>query len=112
MAAYPPPSLDSPCSEIPSGLLRALRSLRETPMGLRPTLGGVSSRGPKNGLFLAGHSSHRPRLKYKSSVTMSASAKAIGPDDVPPFEKLMAMLNDCDDVQDVYHNAELPAGNG
>jgi YebC/PmpR family DNA-binding regulatory protein len=35
--------------------------------------------------------------------------KAIGPDDVPMFEKLMNMLHDCDDVQDIYHNAELPA---
>ncbi|GLP94749.1 YebC/PmpR family DNA-binding transcriptional regulator [Paraferrimonas sedimenticola] len=30
-------------------------------------------------------------------------------DDVAVFEKFMDMLNDCDDVQDVYHNAELPA---
>lgn len=28
-------------------------------------------------------------------------------EDVEVFEKFMAMLNDCDDVQDVYHNAEL-----
>lgn len=28
-------------------------------------------------------------------------------DDVVVFEKFMAMLNDCDDVQEVYHNAEL-----
>ena len=30
-------------------------------------------------------------------------------DDVAVFEKFMAMLDDCDDVQEVYHNAELPA---
>jgi YebC/PmpR family DNA-binding regulatory protein len=29
-------------------------------------------------------------------------------DDVPMFEKLMNMLNECDDVQDIYHNAILP----
>ena len=29
-------------------------------------------------------------------------------DDVPNFEKFINMLNDCDDVQDVYHNAILP----
>lgn len=29
-------------------------------------------------------------------------------DDVPMFEKFMDMLNDLDDVQNVYHNAELP----
>ncbi|MEZ6103968.1 MAG: YebC/PmpR family DNA-binding transcriptional regulator [Pirellulaceae bacterium] len=32
----------------------------------------------------------------------------IGADDVPVFEKFMNMLNDCDDVQEVYHNAKLP----
>ena len=29
--------------------------------------------------------------------------------DVPMFEKFINMLNDCDDVQDVYHNAILPS---
>ncbi|MCP3428853.1 YebC/PmpR family DNA-binding transcriptional regulator [Opacimonas viscosa] len=29
-------------------------------------------------------------------------------DDMPMFEKFMDMLNDCDDVQNVYHNAILP----
>ncbi len=29
-------------------------------------------------------------------------------EDVPMFEKFMNMLNDCDDVQDIYHNAKLP----
>lgn len=33
----------------------------------------------------------------------------ISGDDLPMFEKFMNMLNDCDDVQDVYHNAILPA---
>ena len=28
-------------------------------------------------------------------------------DDVAPFEKFLDMLNDCDDVQNVYHNAEI-----
>lgn len=30
-------------------------------------------------------------------------------DDVPMFDKFMNMLGDCEDVQDVYHNAILPA---
>ena len=30
-------------------------------------------------------------------------------EDVAVFEKFMNMLNDCEDVQDVYHNAELEA---
>lgn len=29
-------------------------------------------------------------------------------DDIPMFEKFLDMLNDLDDVQNVYHNAELP----
>lgn len=32
----------------------------------------------------------------------------ISADDVPMFEKFMAMLEDCDDVQNVYHNGVLP----
>ncbi|MFC3092835.1 YebC/PmpR family DNA-binding transcriptional regulator [Alteromonas sediminis] len=32
----------------------------------------------------------------------------ISEDDMPMFEKFMDMLNDCDDVQDVYHNAVVP----
>lgn len=34
--------------------------------------------------------------------------KDISDDDVPMFEKFLEMLEDCDDVQDVYHNAVLP----
>ncbi|HBE69653.1 MAG TPA: YebC/PmpR family DNA-binding transcriptional regulator [Planctomycetaceae bacterium] len=30
-------------------------------------------------------------------------------DDVPMFDKFMNMLGDCEDVQDVYHNAILPS---
>ena len=32
----------------------------------------------------------------------------IGPDDLPMFEKFINMLHDCDDVQDLYHNAIVP----
>ena len=31
----------------------------------------------------------------------------VNPDDIPMFEKFMDMLNELDDVQNVYHNAEL-----
>lgn len=30
-------------------------------------------------------------------------------DDIPVFEKFMDMLNDCDDVQNIYHNATVNA---
>lgn len=33
----------------------------------------------------------------------------ISAEDLPMFEKFINMLNDCDDVQDVYHNAILPS---
>lgn len=33
----------------------------------------------------------------------------IAADDVAMFEKFMDMLNDCDDVQDIYHNGILPS---
>lgn len=32
----------------------------------------------------------------------------IAEDDMPMFDKFIDMLNDCDDVQNVYHNAVLP----
>ena len=32
----------------------------------------------------------------------------ISQDDMPMFEKFMTMLEDCDDVQNIYHNAHLP----
>ncbi len=32
----------------------------------------------------------------------------IGPEDLPMFEKIIQLLNDCDDVQDIYHNAIIP----
>ncbi len=40
---------------------------------------------------------------------VSQTQTEIPPDDVPMFEKFMNMLNDCDDVQDIYHNAVLPS---
>ena len=37
------------------------------------------------------------------------TSAAVSGEDVEVFEKFMDMLNDCDDVQDVYHNAEVDA---
>lgn len=33
----------------------------------------------------------------------------ISTEDLPTFQKFINMLNECDDVQDVYHNANLPS---
>jgi len=35
------------------------------------------------------------------------TTKALEKDDIPMFDKFIEMLNDCDDVQDIYHNAEI-----
>ena len=32
----------------------------------------------------------------------------VAAEDVPLFEKFINMLNDCEDVQEIYHNAILP----
>ena len=40
------------------------------------------------------------------------SSKAMSPEDLPIFQKFIDMLNDCDDVQHVYHNADLPNSSG
>ncbi|WP_269620680.1 YebC/PmpR family DNA-binding transcriptional regulator [Zhongshania sp. BJYM1] len=39
---------------------------------------------------------------------LAQNTSPVGGDDLPMFEKFMDMLNDLDDVQNVYHNAELP----
>ena len=49
-------------------------------------------------------------LEVQEITFLPQSMKAISPDDLPLFEKFMGMLHDCDDVQEIYHNADLPAG--
>jgi YebC/PmpR family DNA-binding regulatory protein len=47
-------------------------------------------------------------LEVQEITFIPQARKQIGADDVPMFEKFINMLNDCEDVQEVYHNAELP----
>jgi YebC/PmpR family DNA-binding regulatory protein len=47
-------------------------------------------------------------LEVQEIAFIPQARKQIGADDVPMFEKFINMLNDCEDVQEVYHNAELP----
>jgi YebC/PmpR family DNA-binding regulatory protein len=47
-------------------------------------------------------------LEVQEITFLPQSTKAIGEDDLPMFQKFISMLNDCDDVQDVYHNADVP----
>jgi len=52
-----------------------------------------------------------PDLEFDAQeITMfPQSNKAISAEDMPMYEKFMGMLHDCDDVQEIFHNAELPA---
>ncbi len=51
-----------------------------------------------------------PNLEIEvEEVTFLPQARVpIPADDVPMFDKFINMLNDCDDVQEIYHNATLP----
>ena len=44
----------------------------------------------------------------QETTFLPQTSTAISPEDVPMFEKFIHLLNDCDDVQDVYHNGILP----
>jgi YebC/PmpR family DNA-binding regulatory protein len=47
-------------------------------------------------------------LEVQEITFLPQTTKAISAEDAPMFEKFINMLNDCDDVQEIYHNAELP----
>lgn len=47
-------------------------------------------------------------LEVQEITFVPQSYIEIGPDDVPVFEKFINMLNDCEDVQEIYHNAVVP----
>jgi YebC/PmpR family DNA-binding regulatory protein len=47
-------------------------------------------------------------LEVQEITFLPQATTDIGNEDLPMFEKFMNMLNDCEDVQEVYHNAVLP----
>lgn len=47
-------------------------------------------------------------LEVDEITFVPQSRVEIATEDLPMFEKFIHMLNDCDDVQDIYHNALLP----
>ena len=47
-------------------------------------------------------------LDYQEIAFLPQATKEISPDDVAQFEKFITMLNDCEDVQEIYHNAVVP----
>lgn len=52
-----------------------------------------------------------PKMEFLvQEITFLPQAnKELSGDDAQMFEKFMNMLNDCEDVQDIYHNAILPS---
>ena len=48
-------------------------------------------------------------LDVQEITFLPQTMKELSPEDLPMFEKFINMLNDCEDVQDVYHNVDLPA---
>ena len=48
-------------------------------------------------------------LEVQEITFLPQISKTISPEDLPMFQKFISMLNECDDVQDVYHNVDLPS---
>lgn len=48
-------------------------------------------------------------LQVQEITFLPQASTEISNDDLPMFEKFIDMLNDCDDVQDIYHNAIMPS---
>lgn len=51
-----------------------------------------------------------PETKFEvEEITfLPQTSKTLEPEDQQMFDKFLNMLNDCEDVQDVYHNVDLP----
>ena len=48
-------------------------------------------------------------LETQEITFLPQTTKTLGAEDLHQFEKFLEMLNDCDDVQDIYHNVVLPS---
>jgi YebC/PmpR family DNA-binding regulatory protein len=48
-------------------------------------------------------------LETQEITFLPQASKTLSADDLPLFEKFLEMLNDCDDVQEIYHNVALPS---
>jgi len=51
----------------------------------------------------------KTELEVQEITFLPQATKTLNPEDLAVFQKFMTMLNDCDDVQDVYHNADMPS---
>jgi YebC/PmpR family DNA-binding regulatory protein len=48
-------------------------------------------------------------LETSEITFLPQTTKTLSAEDQPMFEKFIDMLNDCDDVQEIYHNVDLPS---
>ena len=48
-------------------------------------------------------------LEIQEITFLPQASKMLSAEDLALFERLMGMLNDCDDVQEIYHNVALPS---
>ena len=48
-------------------------------------------------------------LEVQEITFLPQTSKTLTPEDLLVFQMLISMLYDCDDVQNVYHNADLPS---
>jgi YebC/PmpR family DNA-binding regulatory protein len=51
----------------------------------------------------------KTELEVQEITFLPQTTKTLSPEDLAMFQKFLDMLNDCDDVQNIYHNAELPS---
>src|SRR5258708_4640257 len=47
-------------------------------------------------------------LEIQEITFLPKATRMLGGEDLALFERFLAMLNDCDDVQEIYHNVSLP----
>ena len=47
-------------------------------------------------------------LEVQEITFLPQTSKTLSSEELASFEKLLGMLNDCDDVQEIYHNVALP----
>jgi YebC/PmpR family DNA-binding regulatory protein len=47
-------------------------------------------------------------LEVQEITFLPQTTKILSGEDLPLFEKFLGMLNDCDDVQEIYHNVSMP----
>ena len=48
-------------------------------------------------------------LEIQEITFLPQVSKTLSGEDLALFERLLGMLNDCDDVQEIYHNVALPS---